>query len=57
MVAPFGAALHVIGRDAARLEAATRPLRQEGPQTWRPGEPTLEDVFIELMTRPKDDSP
>ena len=30
MVAPFGAALHVSGRDADALEAATRPLRERG---------------------------
>lgn len=54
MVAPFGAALHVSGRDAAQLDAATRPLRESGPQTWLPGEPTLEDVFIDLMSRSQD---
>jgi ABC-2 type transport system ATP-binding protein len=54
MVAPFGSALHVSGRDADRLEAATRPLRERGPQTWTRGEPTLEDVFIDLMSRSRD---
>lgn len=54
MVAPFGAALHVSGRDAARLDAATGTLRENGPQTWLPGEPTLEDVFIDLMSRSRD---
>ncbi|HEX5867942.1 MAG TPA: ABC transporter ATP-binding protein, partial [Beijerinckiaceae bacterium] len=54
MVAPFGAALHVSGRDAARLDAATRPLRDAGPQAWTPGEATLEDVFIDLMSRAQD---
>ena len=54
MVAPFGNALHVSGRDAARLNAATRALREDGPQTWLPGEPTLEDVFIDLMSRSQD---
>jgi ABC-2 type transport system ATP-binding protein len=54
MVAPFGAALHVSGRDAARLEAAVRPLRDAGPQAWTPGEATLEDVFIDLMSRAQD---
>ena len=51
MVAPFGTALHVSGRDAGRLDAATRPYRERGPQSWRRDEPTLEDVFIDLMTR------
>jgi ABC-2 type transport system ATP-binding protein len=54
MVAPFGSALHVSGRDGQRLEAATRALREAGPQAWRADEPTLEDVFIDLMSRSKD---
>jgi len=54
MVAPFGTALHVSGRDKARLDAATQDLRERGPQSWAPGEPTLEDVFIDLMSRSKD---
>ncbi len=54
MVAPFGAALHVSGRDAEALETATRPLRERGPQVWTPDEPTLEDVFIDLMSRSRD---
>ena len=54
MVASFGAALHVSGQDGAMLEAATDLMRQSGSQTWRRGEPTLEDVFIELMSRAKD---
>ena len=41
MVAPFGAALHVSGRDAARLDAATRgrcamPARKPGRPASRP---------------------
>jgi ABC-2 type transport system ATP-binding protein len=51
MVAPFGVALHVSGRDPARLDAATEALRAAGPQAWRRDEPTLEDVFIDLMRR------
>jgi ABC-2 type transport system ATP-binding protein len=54
MVAPFGAALHVAGRDAARLDEAVKPLRDAGPQLWQRGEPTLEDVFIDLMSRARD---
>ena len=54
MVAPFGTALHVSGRDAATLEAAIAPLRQSGAQQWRRDAPTLEDVFIDLMSRSTD---
>jgi ABC-2 type transport system ATP-binding protein len=54
MVAPFGMALHVSGRDGARLDAATREMRAHGPQHWAPGAATLEDVFIDLMSRSKD---
>ena len=34
-----------------------RPLRDAGPQAWAPGEPTLEDVFIDLMSRAQDNFP
>jgi ABC-2 type transport system ATP-binding protein len=54
MVAPFGAALHVAGRDAVKLDEAVKPLRDAGPQVWQRGEPTLEDVFIDLMSRAQD---
>jgi ABC-2 type transport system ATP-binding protein len=54
MVAPFGTALHVSGRDAERLDAATHDLREHGPQVWTPGHASLEDVFIDLMSRTKD---
>jgi ABC-2 type transport system ATP-binding protein len=54
MVAPFGTALHVSGRDAEKLEAAITPLREAGAHQWRRDEPTLEDVFIDLMGRSQD---
>ena len=54
MVAPFGTALHVSGRDKHKFDAATNELREHGPQRWAPGEATLEDVFIDLMSRSKD---
>ena len=54
MVAPFGTALHVSGRDAGKLEAAIAPLRESGAQQWRRDTPTLEDVFIDLMSRSTD---
>jgi ABC-2 type transport system ATP-binding protein len=54
MVAPFGAALHVSGRDAGKLDEATRQLREDGSHVWRVDEPTLEDVFIDLMSHARD---
>jgi ABC-2 type transport system ATP-binding protein len=54
MVAPFGTSLHVSGRDQAELEAAIAPYRENPALQWRKSEPSLEDVFIELMGRAKD---
>ena len=54
MVAPFGNSLHVSGRDRAALDAAIAPYREHSGLHWLHGEPSLEDVFIELMTRAKD---
>lgn len=54
MVAPFGTSLHVSGRDAAALEDAVAPYKSKGDTTWHKSEPSLEDVFIELMGRAKD---
>lgn len=52
-VAPFGAALHVSGTDRAQLEAAIAPWRRE-PYRWTEVDPTLEDVFIQLMGQAQD---
>lgn len=54
MVAPFGAALHVSGRDGAALDRSVENLKAEGGRVWERGEPTLEDVFIDLMNRSQD---
>lgn len=54
MVAPFGTSLHVSGRDKAALEAAIAPYREREEQHWQASEPSLEDVFIDLMSRSKD---
>ena len=54
MVAPFGTSLHVSGRDRAALEASIAPYREADGWHWQHSEPSLEDVFIELMTRSKD---
>ncbi len=53
-VAPFGSSLHVSGRDAAALDAAIADFRARPALHWQPSEPSLEDVFIELMGRSKD---
>jgi ABC-2 type transport system ATP-binding protein len=54
MVAPFGTSLHVSGRDQAAFEAAIAPYRGDPALTWTKSEPSLEDVFIELMNRSRD---
>jgi ABC-2 type transport system ATP-binding protein len=54
MVAPFGTSLHVSGRDQAALEATISPWRDKPGLHWQKGAPSLEDVFIELMGRSKD---
>jgi ABC-2 type transport system ATP-binding protein len=54
MVAPFGTNLHVSGRDARALDAAIAPYRKRKDLTWKSAEPSLEDVFIDLMSKAKD---
>lgn len=54
MVAPFGTSLHVSGRDKAALEASVAPYRDNARWQWQHSEPSLEDVFIDLMNRSKD---
>ena len=54
MVAPFGTSLHVSGRDKAALEATIAPYREQRGWHWQDSEPSLEDVFIDLMNRSKD---
>jgi ABC-2 type transport system ATP-binding protein len=54
MVAPFGTSLHVSGRDRAALEAAIAPWRERSGLQWQASAPSLEDVFIDLMNRSKD---
>ncbi|MDX9999418.1 MAG: ABC transporter ATP-binding protein [Phenylobacterium sp.] len=51
--APFGAAVQASGSDRAALEAALAPWRR-APYRWTEVEPTLEDVFIQLMGRAQD---
>jgi ABC-2 type transport system ATP-binding protein len=54
MVAPFGTSLHVSGREAGALEAAIAPFRKREGLDWRHSQPSLEDVFIDLMSKSKD---
>jgi ABC-2 type transport system ATP-binding protein len=54
MVAPFGTSLHVSGRDAAALEAAIASYRSDTRLRWEPSQASLEDVFIDLMGRARD---
>ncbi len=54
MVAPFGASLHVSGREEAALERAIAPYRADPALQWEKTTPSLEDVFIDLMSRARD---
>jgi ABC-2 type transport system ATP-binding protein len=54
MVAPFGTSLHVSGRDRSALEATIVPYRGNEKWHWQHSEPSLEDVFIDLMGRSRD---
>jgi ABC-2 type transport system ATP-binding protein len=54
MVAPFGTSLHVSGRDETALEAAIASYRNRPGLTWARSEASLEDVFIDLMGKAKD---
>jgi ABC-type multidrug transport system ATPase subunit len=51
-LAVFGAALHVSGTDPAALEIALAPWRGRDDIAWTRTAPTLEDVFIHLLSEP-----
>ena len=53
MVAPFGTSLHVSGRDVEKLDAAVAQ-HQRANLDWQRAQPSLEDVFIDLMSRARD---
>jgi ABC-2 type transport system ATP-binding protein len=53
-VAPFGTSLHVSGHDMAALDRAVAPYRNDPKLSWSTINPSLEDVFIGLMNRAKD---
>ncbi len=54
MVVPFGASLHVSGRDPISLAQALKPFMAEPQLNWELSTPSLEDVFIDLIGRSKD---
>jgi ABC-2 type transport system ATP-binding protein len=54
MIAPFGNSLHVSGRDETALEQAIAPFRDRPGLSWLQSEPSLEDVFIDLMSQARD---
>jgi ABC-2 type transport system ATP-binding protein len=54
--AAFGATLHVCGPNRAALARAIEPFRHEPGLAWEEAEPTLEDVFIDLMGRARDNA-
>ena len=54
MVAPFGTSLHVSGRNPQALDAAISRFRADPQLVWSASEPSLEDVFIDLMSRSQD---
>jgi ABC-2 type transport system ATP-binding protein len=51
LVARFGAALHVGGRDRGVMEAVAARYGDDPARRWAHDAATLEDVFIDLMTR------
>jgi len=57
MVAPFGANLHVAGRDADALDATVASYKSNPELHWSLSAPSLEDVFIDLMGRSTDNFP
>lgn len=54
MVAPFGNSLHVAGRDADALDRAVGEFRNRPGLHWSVSQPSLEDVFISLMGKSRD---
>ena len=53
-VAPFGATLHVVGKDKAALEKALSVYRSRDGLEVTEGQTSLEDVFIQFMAGSKD---
>ncbi|MFM2278903.1 MAG: hypothetical protein RLZZ444_1134 [Pseudomonadota bacterium] len=53
-VAPFGKALHVVGRERAALEQALVPYQNRTDLKVSEGRTSLEDVFIQFMATSRD---
>jgi ABC-2 type transport system ATP-binding protein len=53
-VAPFGTTLHVVGSDKVLLQKALDDIGGREGVVVRPGETSLEDVFIQFMAESKD---
>jgi ABC-2 type transport system ATP-binding protein len=53
-VVPFGSVLHVSGTDTALLEQSIAPFREQPGCRWTPIQPGLEDVFIQMMEKARD---
>jgi ABC-2 type transport system ATP-binding protein len=53
-IAPFGATLHVVGRDGALLAKTLEKYAQRDGITIERGDTNLEDVFIQLMSSSQD---
>ncbi|MCV2867151.1 ABC transporter ATP-binding protein [Defluviimonas sp. WL0002] len=53
-VAPFGNTLHVVGKNADLLRAAAERVAKETGCDLSPSETSLEDVFIQLMGKARD---
>ncbi|MBS7552399.1 ABC transporter ATP-binding protein [Ancylobacter dichloromethanicus] len=54
LVAPFGTSVHVGGRDRAALDIAIARFAGREELVWRPDRASLEDVFIDLINRSRD---
>ena len=55
-VAPFGATLHVVGVDRARLQASLEAFARQTGVALEPGVTSLEDVFIKFMGQSRDNA-
>ena len=53
-VAPFGATLHVVGTDRAKLRETLERLASGRDLRVEPGETSLEDIFIQFMATSRD---